>query len=87
MRYILQTFKIDNAIKFYEKIYKFTDPINFKKNLDVGKKYTESVMKFLEYELERRNMKFGYPKLNIINKSSISLKNKKNTISLTDFMQ
>ena len=31
MKYILQTFKIDNAIKFYEKIYKFTDPINFKK--------------------------------------------------------
>ena len=70
-----------------KKIYKFTDPINFKNNLDVGRKYTESVMKFLEYELEQRNIKFGYPKLNIINKSSISLKNKKNTISLTDFMQ
>jgi hypothetical protein len=27
----LQTFKIDNAIKFYGKIYKFTNPINFKK--------------------------------------------------------
>ena len=44
-------------------------------------------MKFLEYELDQRNMKFGYPKLNIIKKSSISLNNKKNTISLTDFMQ
>ena len=87
MKYILQTFKIDNAIKFYEKIYKFTDPINFKKNLNAEIKYSESVMKFLKYELDQRNMKFGYPKLNIIKKSSISLNNKKNTISLTDFMQ
>ena len=87
MKYILQTFKIDNAIKFYEKVYKFTDPINFKNNLNAGRKYSESVMKFLEYDLDQRNMKFGYPRLNIIKKSSISLKNKKSTISLTDFMQ
>jgi len=87
MKYILQTFKIDNAITFYEKIYKFTDPINFKKNLNAEIKYSESVMKLLKYELDQRNMKFGYPKLNIIKKSSISLKNKKNMISLTDFMQ
>ena len=87
MKYILHTFKIDNAIKFYEKIYKFTDPINFKKNLNAEIKYSESVMKFLKYELDQRNMKFGYPKLNIIKKSSITLKNKKNMISLTDFMQ
>jgi hypothetical protein len=42
--------------------------LTLKKNLDVERKYTESVMKFLEYELEQRNMKFGYPKLNIIKK-------------------
>ena len=48
MKYILQTLKIDNAIKFYEKIYKFKDPINFKKNLNAEREYSESIMKFFE---------------------------------------
>ena len=89
MKYILQTLKIANAINFYEKIYKFKDPINFKKNLNAEREYSDSIMKFLENELQNRNMRFGYPKLNIkkISSSSSFLKNKKNIISLVDFMK
>jgi len=90
MKYILQTLQIDNSIKLYEKIFKFKDPINFKKNLNAEREYTESIMVFLENELEKRNIKFGYPKLNIKKKSSSSssfLKNKKNIVSLEDFMK
>jgi DNA repair photolyase len=88
MKYILQTLKNDDAINFYEKIYKFKDPINFKKNLNAGREYSDSIMKFLENELQQRNMRFGFPKLNIKKISSSSfLKNKKNMVSLLDFMK
>lgn len=89
MKYILHIFNIDNSINFYEKIFKFKDPINFKKNLNAEREYTESIMMFLENELEKRNIKFGYPKLNIKKltpSSAYSLKNKKNIVSLMDFM-
>ena len=88
MKYILQILNIDNSIKFYEKIYKFKDPIQFKKNLNTEREYSEPIMMFVENELEKRNMKFGYPKLNIKKISSPSfLKNKKNIVSLVDFMK
>ena len=90
MKYILHILKIDNSINFYEKIFKFKDPINFKKNLNAEREYTESIMMFLENELEKRNIKFGYPKLNIKKltpSSAYSLKNKKNIVSLMDFMK
>jgi DNA repair photolyase len=91
MKYILQILHIDNSLKFYEKIFKFKDPINFKKNLNAEREYSESIMMFLEKEVEKRNMKFGYPKLNIKKltppSSTYSLKNKKNTVSLVDFMK
>ncbi len=48
-------------------------------------------MNFLENELQKKGMKFGYPKLNIKKISSFSsssfLKNKKNIVSLEDFMK
>ena len=91
MKYILHILNIDNSINFYEKIFKFKDPINFKKNLNAEREYTESIMMFLENELEKRNIKFGYPKLNIKKltppSSKYSLKNKKNIVSLMDFME
>jgi DNA repair photolyase len=90
MKYILHILNIDNSINFYEKIFKFKDPINFKKNLNAEREYTESIMMFLENELEKRNIKFGYPKLNIQKltpSSAYSLKNKKNIVSLMDFME
>ena len=90
MKYILHKLNIDNSINFYEKIFKFKDPINFKKNLNAEREYTESIMMFLENELEKRNIKFGYPKLNIKKltpSSAYSLKNKKNIVSLMDFME
>jgi DNA repair photolyase len=91
MKYILQTLKIDNSIKLYEKIFKFKDPINFKKNLNAEREYSVSIMNFLENELQKKGMKFGYPKLNIKKISSFSsssfLKNKKNIVSLEDFMK
>ncbi|MGZ5501529.1 MAG: radical SAM protein [Nitrososphaeraceae archaeon] len=90
MKYILQTLNIDNSIKLYEKIFKFKDPINFKKNLNAEREYSLSIMNFLENELQKRGMKFGYPKLNIkkISSSSSSfVKNKKNIVSLEDFMK
>jgi DNA repair photolyase len=89
MKYILQTLKIDNSIKFYEKIFKFKDPIiNLEINLNAEREYSVSIMKFLEWELEKRCMKFGYPKLNIKKISSSSfIKNKKNMVSLVDFMK
>jgi DNA repair photolyase len=90
MKYILHILNIDNSINFYEKIFKFKDPINFKKNLNAERDYTESIMMFLENELEKRNIKFGYPKLNIKKltpSSTYSLKNKKNIVSLMDFME
>jgi DNA repair photolyase len=89
MKYILQIFNIDNSIKFYEKIYKFKDAIQFKKNLNAEREYSETIMMFVENELEKRNMKFGYPRLNpkkLPSSSAFSLKNKKNTLSLVDFM-
>ena len=90
MKYILHILNIDNSINFYEKIFKFKDPINFKKNLNAEREYTESIMMFLENELEKRNIKLGYPKLNIKKltpSSAYSLKNKKNIVSLMDFME
>ena len=90
MKYILHILNIDNSINFYEKIFKFKDPINFKKNVNAEREYTESIMMFLENELEKRNIKFGYPKLNIKKltpSSAYSLKNKKNILSLMDFME
>jgi len=91
MKYILQILNIDNSLKFYEKIFKFKDPINLKKNLNAEREYSESIMMFLEEEVEKRNMKFGYPKLNIKKltppSSTYSLKNKKNIVSLVDFMK
>jgi DNA repair photolyase len=90
MKYILQILNIDNSIKFYEKIYKFKDPIQFKKNLNTEREYSEPIMMFVENELEKRNMKFGYPKLNIKKltpSSAYSVKNKKNIVSLLDFMK
>ena len=89
MKYILQTLQIDNSIKLYEKIFKFKDPINFKKNLNTDREYSVSIMNYLENELQKRGMKFGYPKLNIkkISFSSSFLKNKKNIVSLEDFMK
>jgi DNA repair photolyase len=89
MKYILQTLKNDNAINFYEKIYKFKDPISFKKNLNAEREYSDSIMEFLEKELQKRNMKFGFPKLNIKKVTSPFLKNtnKKNMLSLLDFMK
>ena len=80
--------KNDDSIYFYEKIYKFKDPINFKKNLNAEREYSDSIMKFLEKELQQRNMRFGFPKLNIkkISYSSF-LKNNKNMVSLLDFMK
>jgi DNA repair photolyase len=90
MKYILHILNIDNSINFYEKIFKFKDPINFKKNLNAEREYTESIIMFLENELEKRNIKFGYPKLNIKKltpSSAYSLKNKKNIVSLMDFME
>ena len=90
MKYIFQTLKNDKAINFYEKIDKFQDPINFKINLNVEREYSASIMKFLEKELQQRNMRFGSPKLNIkkISSSSSSfLKNNKNMVSLLDFMK
>jgi DNA repair photolyase len=90
IKYILHILNIDNSINFYEKIFKFKDPINFKKNLNAEREYTESIMMFLENELEKRNIKFGYPKLNIKNltpSSAYSSKNKKNIVSLMDFME
>jgi DNA repair photolyase len=89
MKYILQTLKNDNAINFYEKIYKFKDPISFKKNLNAEREYSDSIMEFLEEELQKRNMKFGFPKLNIKKVTSPFLKNtnKKNMLSLLDFMK
>jgi DNA repair photolyase len=89
MKYILQILNIDNSIKFYEKIYKFKDPIQLKKNLNAEREYSEPIMIFIENELEKRNMKFGYPRLNrkkVTPSSAYSLKNKKNTLSLVDFM-
>jgi len=90
MKYILQILNIDNSIKFYEKIYKFKDPIQFKKNLNTEREYSEPIMMFVENELEKRNMKFGYPKLNIKKltpSSAYSVKNKKNIVTLVDFMK
>jgi hypothetical protein len=89
MKYILQILKIDNSIKFYEKVFNFKDPITFKKNLNAEREYSGSIMMSLKSELERRNIKFGYPQLNIkkITSSSYSLKNKKNRVSLMDFMK
>jgi DNA repair photolyase len=90
MKYILHILNIENSINFYENIFKFRDPINFKKNLNAEREYTESIMMFLENELEKRNIKFGYPKLNIKKltpSSAYSLKNKKNIVSLMDFME
>ena len=53
MKYILQILKIDNSIKFYEKIFKFKDPITFKKNLNAEREYSDSIMKFLKLNLKK----------------------------------
>ena len=47
IKYILQILNIDNSIKNYEKIFKFKDPLNSKKNLTAEREYSDSTMKYL----------------------------------------
>jgi DNA repair photolyase len=65
IKYILQILNIGNFIKNYEKIFKFKDPINSKRNLIAGKEYSENIMKYLRHEVDKRKMVFGFPLLNV----------------------
>ena len=85
IKYILQILNIDNSIKNYEKIFKFKDPINSKKNLIAEREYSDSIMKYLRYEVDKRNMIFGLPLLNT--KKMHSTKSKKDLVTLLDFIK
>ena len=85
IKYILKILNIDNSIKNYEKIFKFEDPLNSKKNLIAEREYSESIMKYLRYEVNKRKMEFGLPLLN--NKKIPSTKSKKDTVTLLDFIK
>jgi DNA repair photolyase len=85
IKYILQILNIENFIKNYEKIFKFKDPINSKRNLIAGKEYSEMIMKYLRHEIDKRKMEFGFPVLNA--KKIRFTKNKKDMITLLDFIK
>jgi DNA repair photolyase len=85
IKYILQILNIDNSIKNYEKIFKFKDPINSKKNLIAEREYSESIMKYLRHEVDKRKMEFGFPLLN--SKKIYSTKSKKDMVTLLDFIK
>jgi DNA repair photolyase len=85
IKYILQILNIDNSIKNYEKIFKFKDPINSKKNLIAEREYSDSIMKYLRYEVDKRNMIFELPLLNT--KKMHSTKSKKDLVTLLDFIK
>ena len=85
IKYILQILNIDNSIKNYEKIFKFKDPINSKKNLIAEREYSESIMKYLRHEVDKRKMEFGFPLLN--SKKISSKKSKKDMGTLLDFIK
>jgi DNA repair photolyase len=85
IKYILQILNIDNSIKNYEKIFKFKDPINSKKNLIAEREYSESIMKYLRHEVDKRKMEFGFPLLN--SKKISSTKSKKDMVTLLDFIK
>jgi len=84
IKYILKILNIDNSIKNYEKIFKFEDPLNSKKNLIAEREYSEPIMKYLRYEVNKRKMEFGLPLLN--SKKIPSTKSKKDTVTLLDFI-
>lgn len=85
IKYILQILNIDNSLKNYEKIFKFKDPINSKKNLIAEREYSESIMKYLRHEVDKRKMEFGFPLLN--SKKISSTKSKKDMVTLLDFIK
>lgn len=85
IKYILQILNIENFIKNYEKIFKFKDPINSKRNLIAGKEYSEMIMKYLRHEIDNRKMEFGFPVLNA--KKTRFTKSKKDMITLLDFIK
>jgi DNA repair photolyase len=85
IKYILQILNIDNSIKNYEKIFKFKDPINSKKNLIAEREYSESIIKYLRHEVDKRKMEFGFPLLN--SKKISSTKSKKDMVTLLDFIK
>ena len=84
IKYILKILNIDDSIKNYEKIFKFEDPLNSKKNLIAEREYSESIMKYLRYEVNKRKMEFGLPLLN--SKKIPSTTSKKDTVTLLDFI-
>lgn len=85
IKYILKILNIDNSIKTYEKIFKFKDPLNSKKNLIAEREYSESIMKYLRYEANKRKMEFGLPLLD--SKKIHSTKSKKDMVTLLDFIK
>jgi DNA repair photolyase len=85
IKYILQILNIENSIKNYEKIFKFKDPINSKKNLIAGREYSETIMKYLRHEVDKRKMEFGFPLLNV--KKIPFTKSKKDNVTLLDFIK
>lgn len=85
IKYILQILNMNNITKKYEKIFKFKDPLTSKKKLITDSEYSESIMQYLENEVKKRKMKFGFPSLH--NKKISYSKSKKDRVTLLDFIK
>jgi hypothetical protein len=58
--------------------------LNSKKISHCWKRISDSIMKYLRYEVNKRKMEFGLPHLN--SKKIPSTKSKKDTVTLLDFI-
>jgi len=63
IREVLELIDLSWAIKEYEQIFGFQEPILHENNLTADERYTDKVMSNLKYEILNRNIEFGFENL------------------------
>jgi DNA repair photolyase len=88
MKAILNTLNIANAIKEYERIYHFKEPLKSRYNLESDQIYSKRILDYLCQRVREKGMSFDFPDLvasTWIEKSKKS-SNNKSQLTLTNFM-
>jgi DNA repair photolyase len=63
IRQVLELMNLPWAIKEYEQLYDFQEPIVHENNLTADELYTDKVMSILKYQVLNKNIEFGFEKL------------------------
>jgi len=63
IRQVLELMNLPWAIKEYEQLYDFQEPIVHGNNLTADELYTDKVMSILKYQVLNKNIEFGFEKL------------------------